>query len=653
MYFGADYYPEHWGESRWEIDLRNMKKMGFNMVRVAEFAWCRLEPQDGVYDFSWLDKFLDLCEQYGFLAMLGVPVRVVPAWLFQKDPEMAILSEDGTRETFGTRYTTCLSNPTLREYAFRLTQKMAEHYKTDPRVVVWHLDNEYGDASTCYCEACRQGFIAWLKQKYKTLSALNQAWGLAFWSMELTDWDQVWLPKKTNHFQKHPSLLQDYARFTSFKTERAIQKQCEILREITPDKTITTNIQSTTRDHTDYFKACAPIDIVSTNYYPPLTYNTIDLDLSRGLKRKNFWVVEQKSGAPGSQHCSYISSVPGETRMYTYQSIAHGADAILYYRWRPSYFGNEQFYMGILNYDGSENRISREIEQTGKELPGIMEKVEGSQVQNEVALLFSQDSRWASRDYSPTPQFDYRDIFLTCHSALEHHHIGTDIVSPYEDLSAYRTVVAPFLYLADEKIIKNLCSYVEQGGQLIVTSRCGSKDEYARMTQTILPAELSRLFGIKIDEVWAIPPGQKNEIQMGNQIFEIQDWAELIQAESAEVMAQYIHDWYQGYAAITKNKYGKGTAIYLGSTIEKQFFEQKLIELITENGIVPLAQGSADVQVCRRVSQNATYTFFLNTACEKRYITPHSAGKDLLTGKIVQGNIAMEPHEVLILESQL
>ena len=652
MYFGADYYPEHWAEERWETDLVQMKKMNFSMVRVAEFAWCRLEPTDGVYDFAWLDRFLDLCGKHDIKVMMGVPARVVPAWLWKKDPSMAIQAYDGNLETFGTRYTTCISNPLLLASLHRLAEKMAERYKNDPRVVSWHLDNEYGDASPCYCENCRQDFIRWLQAKYGTLDNLNKTWGLIFWSMELTDWDQVWLPQKSNHFQKHPSLLQDYYRFNSWKTENLIRSQAAVFRRVTPGLPITTNIQSSSRDHSDYVKTSEPLDVVSTNYYPLSKYSTVDLDICRGLKNQNFWVVEQKSGSPGSQTNSYFTSVPGEVRMFTYQSIAHGADMMLYYRWRPSNFSNEQFYMGIQNYDGSENRVCREIDQVGKEFAAVMPEIEGTTIHNDLALMFSYDSRWADKSYKPNADLDYRTHFLGIYQELERQHFGMDIVNPESDLSSYKTVVIPYLYLADEAIVENIARYVEQGGTAIVTPRCGAKDEYARMTPTHLPARLMEVFGIHVEEVLSMKPGTSHSIVLQDSaVYATELWSELLIPTTAATLARYGTDWFKGYAAVTGNRFGKGYACYIGTLPENSFYQHVAGAMIRSAGVQPLAQGSPAVQATRRSSPSADYLFLINAAGETSYVSIRSEGQDMLAGEAVLQEISLKPYDVKIIKS--
>jgi beta-galactosidase len=654
VYFGADYYPEQWNESCWETDLSDMRDMHFNMVRIAEFAWCRLEPQDGAYEFSWLDRFIDLCGKYDFKVMLGIPARNVPAWLFKKDPEMAIQAYEGHRESFGTRYTTCLSNKTLQNYVIRLTRAMGERYMDDPRVYAWHLDNEYGDASLCYCEDCRQVFISWLRAKYKTLKNLNKTWGLVFWSLELTDWEQVWLPRKGNHFQKHPSLLQDFFRFNSWKTEEMVRQQADILRRIAPAKLVTTNIQSSTRDHTDYYRMCKPLDWVSTNFYPPAGYNTVDLDICRGLKQKNFWVVEQKSGSPGSQTNSWYSARPGETRLNTYQSLAHGADLLLYFRWRPVTYAQEQFYMGIMNYDGSKNRISREIDAVGAELAGLADELAGTQVKNDLAMIYSFDSRWADRYYKPNPEINYRNEFLRYYSALEQMHFGIDIVSPSADLSQYKVVVIPYLYLADEAIVDNIASYVERGGTIIVSPRCGAKDEYARMEPTHIPPKLAQVLGIRIEEVLSLEPTHQGDLFMQNgSVYRLSRWAELLQPTTSKVLARYGSDWYEGYAAITCNVHGKGLACYIGTMPETTFLVPFIDPFLREAGVGSLVEGAPAIQACERVNAFHRYTFLLNNATSCNMATVSPAGIDLLTGQEIGGTILLKPFDVLILKRNI
>jgi beta-galactosidase len=651
MYFGVDYYPEHWDETMWEPDLRLMKEARFNMVRIAEFAWSRLEPREGEYDFAWLDRFLKLCEQQDMLVMMGIPARNVPSWLIKKFPDLAVVTKEGTRESFGSRYTICLNHPYWPQYALRLAERMAERYESHPLVRSWHLDNEYGDGNICYCEHCRIRFTEWLKEKYGTIQKLNAAWGLVFWSLDISDWDELWLPAMTNRFGHNPGLLQDYRRFVSWTTEQFVMKQGDTFRKLAPDQTITTNLQSMTRYHTDYYQLSEQIDMVSTNYYPPLSYNSADLDLMRSLKNQNFWVVEQKSGPPGFAHNGYLTPAPGETRMYTYQAIGHGADAILYFRWRPINYGQEQFHKGILDYDSKTNRIFKEISRVGEELQKIAPAIKGTTCQAEVAILFSCDSRWALEHYFPHPDIQYRDYFLAFYLELQRQHVMADLVQPKTDLSKYKAVFAPLLYLMDQEIADNLARYVEQGGTLVYTFRSGAKDEYNNVVRSTLRPVIRNMLGIEIEESFALHPQEVNFISAADgDIFSSSRWVDLIQPVQAEVIARYESQWYKGYPAVTTNGYGKGKAYYIGTfTEDERFYESIVSRVLQETGVQPLINVPREVEVTVRTDGHKTIYFIMNRTSELQEIVLSGTYWDVIQDMELQGRFEIEPFGVRIL----
>jgi beta-galactosidase len=650
MYFGVDYYPEHWDETSWEPDLRLMKEARFNMVRITEFAWSRLEPREGEYEFAWLDRFLKLCEQQDMLVMMGIPARNVPAWLIKKFPDLAVKTKEGIRESFGSRYTICLNHPFWSEYAIRLGERMAARYGNHPLVHSWHLDNEYGDSNICYCDHCRIRFTEWLKNKYGSVQKLNAEWGLVFWSLEIADWDELWLPALTNRFSHNPGLLQDYRRFVSWTTEQFVKRQADVFRKLAPAQPITTNLQSMTRYHTDYYKLSEQIDMVSTNYYPPLSYNSADLDLMRSLKNQNFWVVEQKSGPPGFAHNGYLTPAPGETRMYTYQSIGHGADAILYFRWRPSNFGQEQFHKGILDYDSKTNRIFKEISQVGAELEKLSPVVKGTTCQAEIAILFSYDARWALEHYYPHPDIQYRDYFLKYYLELQRNHVMTDLVHPKTDLHKYKAVFVPLLYLMDQEIADNLARYVEQGGTLVYTFRSGAKDENNNVVRSTLLPVIKRMLGIEIEEAFALAPEVVNSITtVGGETFRSSRWVDLLQVDKAEVIARYDSQWYKGYPAVTSNRYGKGKAYYIGTFTEDRFFESIVSKVLNETGVQPLLNTPEEVEVTVRTDGHKSVYFILNRASEPKEIVLSGTYRDVFKDEEVQGQLEVEPFGVIIL----
>jgi beta-galactosidase len=650
MYFGVDYYPEHWEERRWGDDLRTMKEMRFNIVRVGEFAWSRFEPEEGKYNFAWLDRFLSLCAAQELEVMLGVPARNVPAWLMAKDPTAAIQAAEGHRESFGSRYTTCLNNPTLRRHALLLAEKLAATYAAHPVVSSWHLDNEYGDASLCYCEDCRARFIEWLKKHYASPDAVNKAWGLVFWSLEIRNWDQVWLPKRINHFPHNPGLLLDYRRFTSWTTEEFVAAQAAALRRISSGKPVTTNLQSMTRCHTDYYRLAEPLDVVSMNFYPPESYTTADLDIVRGTKNQNFWVVEQKAGPPGFAHPGFLTPKPGETRLFTYASIAHGADAVLYFRFRPCPYGQEQYHMGIMNYDGSGNRIFEEIRRTGEEMELVSRAVDGTSVRNEVAFLYSYENRWAMEQFPVHPGLDYREFFLTYYREFERRHIGVDVVNPRADLSAYRLVVVPLLCLMDDGVVRGIAEYVQNGGHLLYTARSGLKDRNNNVVPSIIPPRLIAVLGIGIEEAFALKPGQKNRIVTpAGEEYQVSAWIDLIRPEGAEVLAYYADDWYRGSPAVTRNGCGTGTAYYIGTHPEHRYLEVELSPILSQAGVIPVLDCPRSLWALRRTGPSSNVIFVLNPSDRTENIHLQGKYRDVLKGLEVSGDFALDPYDLRVL----
>jgi beta-galactosidase len=651
MYFGVDYYPEHWEERRWEEDLRTMREMHFNIVRVGEFAWSRFEPNEGRYDFAWLDRFLSLCAKHDLEVMLGVPARNVPAWLMVKDPTAAIQASEGHRESFGSRYTTCLNNPTLRHHALALAEKLAAAYAGNPVVTSWHLDNEYGDGSMCYCDNCRARFIGWLKDRYASPEAVNKAWGLVFWSLEIRDWNQVWLPRKINRFPHNPGLLLDFRRFYSQTTEEFVEAQAAAIRKHSPDKPVTTNLQSMTRFHTDQHRLGRSLDVVSMNFYPPESYTTADLDILRGVKGRNFWVVEQKSGPPGFAHPGFATPRPSETRLYTYASIAHGADAILYFRFRPCPYGQEQYHMGIMNYDGSRNRIFHEIKRTGEELGKISAAIEGTEIRNEVAFLYSYENRWALEHYYVHPDLEYRSFFLSYYREFEQRHIGVDVVNPHADLSAYRLVVVPLLCLMDEETIRGIAVYVKNGGHLLYTARSGVKDRNNNVVPTIIPPALKEVLGIGIDEAFALKPGQKNRIvTAGGGEYQVSTWIDLVRPEGAEVLARYADDWYRDSAAVTRHRYGKGMAYYIGTIPEGRYLEMELSSILAGAGVAPLLECPRSVWALRRMGSRGDVIFLLNPTDGTETVPLKGRRfRDVLDEAVINGDLELEPYGIRVL----
>ncbi|HUX77658.1 MAG TPA: beta-galactosidase, partial [Anaerolineae bacterium] len=401
FHFGVDYFPEHWPEDRWPEDARLMAEAGFNVVRLAEFAWAKMEPQEEQYDFDWLDRAIAILASHDIRVVLGTPTASPPPWLMAQSPEFFRVREDGRRVTFGNRREYCPNNPVYHEYTRRIVTHMAKHYANHPAVIGWQIDNELG--GRCYCPICARAFQEWLRDRYGSLDALNQRWGTIFWSHTYTDWDQVPLPLTTGG-SPNPGLALDFLRFSSDSYVAVQQMQVEILRDKCPAHFVTHNFMGFGYDQIDYFDMARDLDFVAWDNYPRGFWDmradvdpsqaALSCDTMRGLKRQNVWVMEQQAGPSGWETVS-TAPRPGELRLWAYQSIAHGADGIVFFRWRTARFGTEEYWHGLLDHHGRPGRRYEEIKRMGGEIKKAGEQLHGSTVKPSVAMILSYDSRFA------------------------------------------------------------------------------------------------------------------------------------------------------------------------------------------------------------------------------------------------------------------
>jgi len=666
MYFGCDYYPEHWPEERWEEDARMMKEAGFNVVRMGEFAWSKLEPKEGQFDFTWLDKAIEILGRYNIKTILGTPTAAPPPWLAKKYPEILRVDKQGIRTSFGGRRSYCPNSSVYHTYSQKIVSKMAEHYKDNENVVGWQIDNEFGgdrEKGLCYCKQCARSFRKWLRNKYETIDKLNQEWGTVFWSQIYTEWDEIPVPREleTAH---NPSLLLDYRRFISDSYITYQKLQLDILRRICPDKFITNNLMGLFNG-IDYYKLARPLDFISWDNYPNLRFVggekspvivSLSHDLMRGLKGKSFWVTEEQSGPSGWQ-CVDPTPYPGEIRLWTYQAIAHGAEGILYFRWRTSRFGTEQFWHGILDHSGIPTRRYEEVKKVGWELKRIGEKITGLKFPQKVAMLTSYDEQWAFEIQPNNPKFNYQEHFASYYRLLNAWNIPVDVVSTKEDLSKYKLVIAPSLFLISDEIAENLKNFVRKGGVLITTFRSGVKNWNNVAFDDLLPAKLTDLLGIQVIEYNSLSPAQKCEMELTHpQIESLRGecdiWCDIIRCKEAEIVGKYTQHYYKDQPCITANQFGKGYAVYIGTNPSLEIKKEILRWTLQKSGIKPSFQvDSEDLEIVLREKGNKNYLFFLNHSDKKHYIKLDRSYLEVIENREYPKDsiIAMEPKGVRIL----
>lgn len=664
MYFGVCYYPELWPEERWAKDVVLMREAGVNVARLAEFAWAKLEPEEGVYDFAWLDRVIDLLSQKGINVVLGTPTASPPSWLTYKYPSVLPVDENKMVRNAGSRRHYCVNNPIYQDYTRRIVEAMADHYRDTSSVIGWQIDNEFGghNSARCYCDRCAQKFREWLKDRYQSLNNLNEAWGTAFWGHTYSAWEHVPLPWKTPG-RHNPSLLLDFYRFSSDSVVAYQQLQIDILRHIAPHQFITHNMVALLFDQIDYHHLAKTLDFVSLDIYdfPGVTtpaLRAFNHDLIRGFKGKNYWVMEQQCGQDSVR--PYNPTLPpGEVRLRTYQAIAHGADGIVYFQWRSARSGPEQYEGGMLNHAGEPTRAYYEIKRVGEDLKRLAAILEDTIPSAEVAMLFCYENLWAlelpPHNQQLTGMEGVRFYYADYHEVLYDLNVPVAFLQPDMDLSFYRLIIVPSLILVNEDIVKSLYDYVSDGGTLLLTIRSGVKSQNNLVTDKPLPGAFRELLGVHIAEFDSLTPDTANAVmivhpELQTKEFPVRIWCEVIEPETAQVVAKYVHGYYAGKAAITVHGYGKGQAAYIGTVGTEELYRELLKWLLAKAGVRPIVETPLGVEASIRIGAGKELLFLLNHTPAVQRVELHGRYADAITNLMLGDIIDLEPREVRVLK---
>lgn len=656
FYFGVDYYPEHWPESRWPLDAQLMAEAGINVARLGEFAWSVMEPQDGVFDFAWLDRAIGVLAARNIKVVLGTPSATVPPWLWQKTPDIALVNEAGIPLNYGSRRDYSPTNAAYQQHVVRIVRQMASRYRDNPNVIGWQIDNEFGDR--CYSERSRRAFHEWLRRKYGTLDALNERWGTRFWSHVYTDWSQIPAPRSTTHAPHNPSPVLDYYRFMSDTYVAIQQLQIDAIRETCPPRQfITHNCMGFGYDKINYFDLAAPLDFVSWDNYPrgfwvaqahidpaPLALSHATI---RGLKRKGFWVMEQQSG-PAAWTVMPPMPRPGEIALWAYQAIAHGADGIVFFRWRSCRFGAEELWHGILDHDGKPRRRYAEVKQMGEQVARWGALLAGTEVRAAAAIMLSYDSRFAFQVQPNSPDFSYGQHMLTYFAALHRQNIAVDIVAPDADLTGYKLVIVPALYITEDDTVARLRAFTENGGTLVITTRSGVKDHSNVVVDLPLPGLLAPLCGVEVDEYDSLLTGHTRKLRFDGEGCATA-WCDILHPTTAQVIAHYDEDYYAGQPAVTLNAVGTGQVIYAGTIGDAAFVRSLVSHVCLLAGVSGLLTTPPSVEVTARWKGEQRLLFVLNHSNQPQPVSLDQRYRDLLTGEQVAGTVELRPKRVMVL----
>lgn len=654
MIYGGDYNPEQWPEETWLEDARLMREAGVNLVSLGIFSWTKLEPRPGEYDFGWLDRLMDLLNEHGVSVNLATPTASPPAWMVLLHPAVLPVTAEGVTLWHGSRKHYCAHNPDYRQYATRIAAQLAERYKDHPALALWHVDNEYG--GECFCDTSAAAFRTWLKERYGTLDNLNFAWGTTFWSQIYSDWEEI-LPPRRSPGHVNPTQQLDWARFSSDSWLVCFEQQKAALKAITPHIPVTTNFMGFYKG-VDYFKFATREDVVSQDSYPDI-YDVdwmakagMVCDLIRSVGGRQPWILMEQATSQVNWRQRNASKRPGIMRLCSLQAVARGADGVMFFQWRQSKAGAEKHHSGMVPHGGTDTRVWREVKALGNELSKL-NPVLASQVRADVAILMDWENWWALElDSKPSNDLKLIPQIYSYYKPLFDRNITVDFAHPGSDLSRYKLVIAPNLYLVNDNSATNINRYVENGGVVLLSFFSGIVDENEHIRLGGYPAPFREMLGLVVEEYTAYSEAQSNTIctRDGKQ-FQCTFWSDVIHLQNAEPLANFEQDYYAGSPAITHNIFGKGNGFYMG-TVPDQNGMEWLIELVCKSaGIQSVATNVPSmVEFIHRTNGKSSFLFVLNHSNEKVNVPIEKHGYNLLTGTDIDGSIELEPIDVAVIQ---
>ena len=651
LLMGVAWYPEQWPESRWEEDLRLMEAANLKVVRIAEFAWSRMEPSEGHYDLDWLERAISLAARHHIITVVGTPTATPPAWLTQKYPDTLRVEPNGQRVTHGNRAHAAATSPRYRDFCRRIAEQMALRFGHNPNVVGWQIDNEYGYALMSYDDATRKQFQDWLQAKYKTLDNLNTRWATSYWSEAYDSWSEIPIPVGGHN----PGLMLEWKRFVTASWTSYQQNQIDVIRQHADARQFITGNFMGFFDGFDHYPLTEALSFASWDDYVGSGHvdadsNGLAHDLTRGFKRKNFWVMETQ---PGAVNWSSLNNFlnRGEARAMAWQAVGRGADDVNYWQWRSALNGQEEIHGVLVGPDGTPVPFYDEASQTAREFAQVEGSFRGTTPVSEVALLYSYDSHWAIQFQKHTEKYDDIGLLKSYYHALRKLSQSVDVVSAYAPLDSYKLVVAPSLNVLPKDLAEHLAEYVRNGGHLVLGPRSGMKDEFNGLLPQRQPGFLADALGGRVEQYYALEKDFPLSGSWGSGNASI--WAEQLKSASTdgEVLLKYgkSNGWLDDQPAVITRPYGKGHITYIGAVLDDTLMAAAAKWMVSQANVSPVFGPVPDgVDVSRRIGDGKQVFILINYAQDHREVTLPRPMKALLANRQVE-KIDLLPYGVEIL----
>jgi beta-galactosidase len=661
--YGVAYYNEYMPAdlqpARLEKDIALMKAAGINVVRMGESTWSLWEPSDGHFEYAWMDRVVDAMGEAGIKIIMGTPTYSIPTWMARAHPEILARPLGGASVGYGMRQNMDFDNPKFRFYADRVISNLVSHYKDKPAVIGWQIDNETGPNGASNTDVFA-GFVEHLKQKFGTTDALNKAWFLNYWGQDVNDWADM--PTRDNATSTSYKL--EWARWQQIRVTNYLAWQAALVRKYRrPDQFVTQDFGSVMKADVDEPAVAATLDLVSNNPYHGTqehldgAWQSLQGDFSRSLKHSNFFVTETNAQTLGWDSMGQFPPFDGQLRLDVYTHVSSGANLVEYWHWHSIHAGQETYWKGVLSHDLVPNRAYAEVTRIAHELQKVGPELANMTIQNRVAILYSVDSSngisfmpyqsqtgagWVPGKASGS----YNAILTQLHRSLYMANVGVDFVFPSvtaAELSKYKLLLVPCLYVADDALLKKIAVYVYNGGHVLMTFKSGFTNEHSAVRWELAPGPLRAAAGFTYQEFSNLerPLLLKGDPFHVGEENKVSTWAEFLQMETARPLAFYDHPFFGSWPAVTSNKFGSGTLIYEGTVLSDKLQQAIVLDALREADLTgPDQRLPSSVRVKHGVSHDGRKLhYFLNYSSSPITLAySYPAGTDLLTGQsLAQG----------------